>query len=60
MTGRQFLALAAIAVLGACGDIRAGGQYSGVPDTFIGQRTSPLGEITTDGQIRLQRETDWR
>lgn len=36
--------------------IRAGGQYSGVPDTTVGDPRQPLGIMSTDGTIRLGRE----
>jgi hypothetical protein len=48
--------------LGACygpnGEplIRAGGQYSGVPDTTVGDWRQPLGTMSTGGNIRLGRE----
>ena len=56
------LALLALFPLGACygpnGEplIRAGGQYSGVPDTAVGDWLQPLGTMSTDGTIRLGRE----
>ncbi len=48
--------------LGACtgpdGEpfIRAGGQYSGVPDSTVGDWRQPLGTLSTGGDIRLGRE----
>ena len=36
--------------------IRAGGQYSGVPDSTVGDWRQPLGTLSTDGTIRLGRE----
>ena len=48
--------------LGACygpnGEplIRPGGQYSGVPDSTVGDWRQPLGTLSTDGTIRLGRE----
>jgi hypothetical protein len=59
------LALASLLLLlplGACygpnGEplIRAGGQYSGVPDSTVGDWRQPLGTLSTDGTIRLGRE----
>ena len=52
--------------LGACygpnGEplIRAGGQYSGVPDSTIGDPRQPLGTLSNDGTIRLGREMPYR
>ena len=52
--------------LGACygpnGEplIRAGGQYSGVPDSTVGDWRQPLGTLSTGGTIRLFRETPYR
>ena len=48
--------------LGACTGpdgtpwLRAGGQYSGVPDSTVGDWRQPQGTISTDGAIRLNRE----
>ncbi len=48
--------------LGACygpnGEplIRAGGRYSGVPDSTVGDWRQPLGTLSNDGTIRLGRE----
>ena len=59
---RLALALLLLVPLGACygpnGEplIRAGGQYSGVPDTTVGDWRQPLGTMSTDGTIRLGRE----
>ena len=39
--------------------IRAGGQYSGVPDTTVGDWQQPLGTMSTDGTIRLGREAPY-
>jgi hypothetical protein len=63
---RIVLALLALFPLGACygpnGEplIRAGGQYSGVPDTTVGDWRQPLGTMSTDGTIRLGREMPYR
>ena len=52
--------------LGACtgpnGEplIRAGGQYSGVPDTTVGDWRQPLGTMSTGGNIRLGREMPYQ
>lgn len=59
---RPAFALTLLFLLGACtgpnGEplIRAGGQYSGVPDTTVGDPRQPLGTMSTDGTIRLGRE----
>lgn len=59
---RAAFALLPLLALGACtgpdGEpfIRAGGQYSGVPDTTVGDWRQPLGTMSTDGTIRLGRE----
>ena len=59
---RLALALLLLVPLGACygpnGEplIRAGGQYSGVPDSTVGDWRQPLGTLSTDGTIRLGRE----
>jgi hypothetical protein len=48
--------------LAACGGaplVRAGGEYSGVPDSVIGDRSFPFGTLSTDGVIRLERERGW-
>ncbi len=51
--------------LGACygpnGEplIRAGGQYSGVPDSTVGDWRQPLGTLSNDGTIRLGREAPY-
>jgi hypothetical protein len=64
---RRALALLPLLLpLGACtgpnGEplIRAGGQYSGVPDTTVGDWRQPLGTMSTDGTIRLGREMPYR
>jgi hypothetical protein len=63
---RFVLALLLLLPLGACygpkGEplIRAGGQYSGVPDTTVGDWRQPLGTMSTGGSIRLHRESGWR
>ena len=64
---RRALALLLLLVpFGACygpnGEplIRAGGEYSGVPDTTVGDWRQPLGTMSTDGTIRLFRERAWR
>ena len=59
---RLALALLLVLPLGACTGpdgqplIRAGGRYSGVPDTVVGDPRQPLGTMSTDGTIRLGRE----
>jgi hypothetical protein len=59
---RLALALLLLLPLAACygpnGEplIRAGGQYSGVPDTTVGDWRQPLGTMSTGGDIRLGRE----
>ena len=63
---RRALALLLFLPLGACygpnGEplIRAGGQYSGVPDTTVGDWRQPLGTMSTGGNIRLGREMPYR
>lgn len=56
----RILTIIALLGLTACGDtplLRAGGEYSGVPDTIIGDRSFPFGTVSTGGTIRLNRET---
>ena len=59
---RRALALLLLLPLGACygpnGEplIRAGGQYSGVPDSTVGDWRYPAGTLSTGGAIRLNRE----
>lgn len=52
--------LCLLLLLTACGPggLRAGGQYSGFPDTTIGdpQRNYVTGTISTDGVIRSRRD----
>jgi hypothetical protein len=53
------LALLLLLTLAACGDqglIRAGGRYSGVPDTQMGSPGRTYGNISTGGTISLDRE----
>ena len=63
---RAVAALLFLLPLGACygadGEplIRPGGQYSGVPDTTVGDWRSPLGTMSTGGTIRLNRERPYR
>ena len=63
---RLALALLLLVPLGACygpnGEplIRAGGQYSGVPDTTVGDWRAPLGTMSAGRTIRLNRETPYR
>lgn len=49
-------AAALLFVLGGCGAVQPGGQYSGVPDTTVGDWRWPSGTISTGGEIRLERE----
>jgi hypothetical protein len=62
----RVLALMLLLSLGACtgpnGEplIRAGGQYSGVPDSTVGDWRQPLGTLSNDGTIRLGREMPYR
>ncbi len=48
------------ALLAACSGgpplLRAGGQYSGVPDGTVGDWRRPQGTISTGGVIQLNRE----
>ncbi|MCB4824046.1 hypothetical protein [Roseicella aerolata] len=52
--------LALLLLLSACGPggLRAGGQYSGMPDTTIGdpQRNYVTGTLSTGGVIRSRRD----
>jgi hypothetical protein len=51
------LVLLAAALLPAgCGAITPGGEFSGVPDTTVGDWRNPTGTISTSGVIRLNRE----
>ena len=58
----RLLLLAALVLLPACTGpdgtplIRAGGQYSGVPDSTVGDWRQPQGTLSTGGTIRLNRE----
>lgn len=55
-----FVTLLSLLMLPACGPggLRAGGQYSGVPDTVMGdpQRNYVTGTISTGGTIRSRRD----
>jgi hypothetical protein len=53
------LLLVALAALAGCHMITPGGEFSGVPDTTVGDWRHPLGTLSTDGTIRLHRETGW-
>lgn len=63
---RLVLALLLLVPLGACHGpdgapfIRPGGQYSGVPDSTVGDWRQPLGTLSTGGDIRLGREMPYR
>jgi hypothetical protein len=56
------LALLLLILLPACADsggaplFRAGGRYSGVPDSTVGDWQHPLGTLSTGGTIQLNRE----
>ncbi len=54
------VALLLVVLLAACtGEaplLRAGGQYSGVPDSTVGDWRQPQGTLSTGGVIRLNRE----
>jgi hypothetical protein len=56
------LLLPLVACYGPNGEplIRAGGQYSGVPDSTVGDWRQPLGTMSTGGTIHLHRESNWR
>ena len=53
-------ALLLVVLLAACTGgaplLRAGGQYSGVPDSTVGDWRWPAGTLSTGGVIRLNRE----
>lgn len=65
-TTRLAVALLLLLPLGACygpnGEplIRAGGEYSGVPDSTVGDWRYPSGTLSTGGAIRLNRERPYR
>jgi hypothetical protein len=42
--------------LAGCGAVQAGGQYSGVPDSTVGDWRFPAGTLSTGGRINLNRE----
>jgi hypothetical protein len=52
------LIVACLLLLAACGPggIRAGGRYSGVPDATVGNWVTPMGTMSNDGTIILDRE----
>jgi hypothetical protein len=52
--------LFALSAAAGCGVVRAGGQYSGVPDTTVGDWTRPMGTLSTSGRIDLFRERGWQ
>ena len=58
-TGRLPLLLVALVALSGCHMVTPGGEFSGVPDTTVGDWRYPLGTLSTDGTIRLRRETGW-
>ena len=45
-----------VLALGACGALDTSPGASGVPDTPIGSLSFPRGQITTGGQVILDRE----
>ena len=56
MTIMRLLPLACLLLLGACSAVDTSPGASGVPDTPIGQPGFVRGEITTGGQVILNRE----
>ena len=52
------LLLAALALAG-CGAVVPGGEYSGVPDSTVGDWRWPIGTLSTGGRIDLYREGNW-
>ncbi len=52
--------LLAMSVAAGCGVVRPGGQYSGVPDTTVGNWATPIGTLSTSGRIDLFRERGWQ
>jgi len=54
----RLVAVLSVLVVAACGPggVRAGGRYSGVPDTTVGNWVTPAGTMSTDGTIVLDRE----
>ena len=53
---RPFALLLILLGLAGCGAVQAGGQYSGVPDSTVGDWRFPAGTISTGGRIDLNRE----
>ena len=56
---RLIAALIALLPLAGCGAVQAGGQYSGVPDSTVGDWRFPTGTVSTGGRIDLFREQNW-
>lgn len=56
----RLIALLCAILVAACSGgsplLRAGGQYSGVPDTTVGDWRYPAGTLSTGGVIVLDRE----
>lgn len=53
---KRFLPLAFLLALGACDALDTSPGASGVPDTPIGPMNFQRGQITTGGQVILDRE----
>ncbi|MBX9702470.1 MAG: hypothetical protein K2X74_23740 [Acetobacteraceae bacterium] len=55
------IALPALLLIGALGIAAcvAGGEYSGVPDSTVGDWRFPSGTVSTSGRIDLFREQNW-
>ena len=56
---RIVAALLALLPLAGCAAVQAGGQYSGVPDSTVGDWRFPTGTVSTGGRIDLFREQNW-
>lgn len=52
----RFLALSSLLLLGACASLDTSPGASGVPDTPMGRPGFERGQITTGGQVILNRE----
>jgi len=53
---KQILSLTLVIALGACAQLDTSPGASGVPDTPFGQLNFQRGQVTTGGQVILDRE----